>query len=446
MLALLKLIGRPLFRVLFAVEYHGLENVPAGGPVILAANHPSYLDPILIILPLKRVIRYMAWDALFKVPGLGRLISALGAFPVDIRRGKGDAAYREALRVLENGEGLGIFPEGQRSEAGPMGELRSGIARLAIETGAAIVPITIGGASRAWPKHRLLPKPAKIVVRYHQPIYLSETERAEHRDDRSFQHQVIERVAASINRSLAPALRGAAQFEKWYAQPPSHIRSYEWAPLVAALIATLVAGLRHTLGQSWLSIWLPVVVYSLYLLADLTIIKPGREAKWLRNGLPIGFILIWHYWLVRAVGVPAGEFNLLLAGAALAAFFPYFWEDYYTLQKFVRGVVVVYYFSLALLLYWPHPLGVFVAVLSYIAIFSIWQRTNFYRTTTLVMLAALATAIFLAKAFNLVLLAYVELALITVSYLRTFVSAAYDIRKEGDVAIQSAKRMPQRNS
>src|ERR1044072_1004524 len=133
MLALIKLLGRPLFRVLFAIEYYGLENIPASGPVILAGNHPSYLDPLLIVLPVKRVIRFMAWDALFRVPLLGAIIKAMGAFPVDIRRGKGEAAYREALRVLSSGQALGIFPEGQRSERGPMDELRTGAARLAIE-------------------------------------------------------------------------------------------------------------------------------------------------------------------------------------------------------------------------------------------------------------------------------------------------------------------------
>src|SRR5689334_11448999 len=184
MLFLIKLLGRPLFRILFSVEYHGLENVPDSGPVILAGNHPSYLDPILIMLPVQRVIRFMAWDALFRVPLLGRIIKAMGAFPVDIRRGKGEAAYREALRVLASGAALGIFPEGQRSERGPMDELRTGTARLAIETGAPIVPITIGGASRAWPKHRLLPKPAKIVVRYHKPIHPDEFRQSTRLDDR----------------------------------------------------------------------------------------------------------------------------------------------------------------------------------------------------------------------------------------------------------------------
>src|SRR5437867_3718321 len=128
-LSFLKLIGRALFRVLFSVEYHGLENVPDRGPVIIAGNHPSYLDPALVGLPLKRPIRFMAWDALFKVPILGLVIKVIGAFPVDIRRGKGEAAFLEACRVLKSGQVLGIFPEGQRSERGPMGELRTGVAR-----------------------------------------------------------------------------------------------------------------------------------------------------------------------------------------------------------------------------------------------------------------------------------------------------------------------------
>ena len=439
MLALIKLIGRPLFRVLFAVEYYGLENVPASGPIILAGNHPSYLDPLLIAIPIKRVIRFMAWDALFRVPLLGRLIRSLGAFPVDIRRGKGEAAYREALRVLESGDALGIFPEGQRSEAGPMGELRTGVARLAIESGATIVPITIGGASRAWPKHKLLPKPAKIIVRYHQPITLNQEDRAARHDDRSFHQSVMARVAASINRSLAPALHGSASFEKWYRQPPAHIRSYEWAPLIAALITTLVAFLRDTLGQTWWRIWLPVAFYYLYLIADLTLFKPRRETKWLRNVMPVGFIIAWHYWLIRALVVPAGAVNLLLVGVTLAAFFPYFWEDYYTLQKFVRGLVVVYYFSLALMLGWPHPLGVLVATLSFITIFSIWYRTNFYRATVVVTLLAMGTAFYLTRNVDLRLFAYVALAAAAVVYLQTFVNAAYDIRKAGEVSTRTAK-------
>src|SRR5262245_46939803 len=113
--SIIKLIGRPQFLVLLSVENHGVENVPEEGAVIIAGNHPSYLDPLLVGLPIRRKIRFMAWDALFKVPLLGQVIKAVGAFPVDIRKGQGEAAYRQALSVLESGEALGVFPEGQRS-------------------------------------------------------------------------------------------------------------------------------------------------------------------------------------------------------------------------------------------------------------------------------------------------------------------------------------------
>src|SRR5262245_57537082 len=102
--SLIKLIAYPLFRVLFSVEHHGVENVPEDGAVIIAGNHPSYLDPLLVGLPINRTIRFMAWDALFKVPVLGQIIKAVGAFPVDIRKGRGEAAYREALGVLSRGD------------------------------------------------------------------------------------------------------------------------------------------------------------------------------------------------------------------------------------------------------------------------------------------------------------------------------------------------------
>src|SRR5262245_25873620 len=252
--SIIKLIVFPLLRVLFTVEHQGVENVPEDGAVIIAGNHPSYMDPLLVGLPIKRRIRFMAWDALFRIPLLGQVIKAVGAFPVDIRKGRGEAAYREALLVLENGEALGIFPEGQRSDQAAMGDLRAGVARLAIESGAPIVPVTIGGAMRAWPKWKLLPRPAKIIVRYHEPIRLSEEERAANRDNREFQRQVIERVAMSVNRSLLPSIHGAESLEHWYRQPPSHVRSYEWAPALATMIAIIVASRRETLAANWLNV------------------------------------------------------------------------------------------------------------------------------------------------------------------------------------------------
>lgn len=394
MLNFIKLLAFPVFKILFAVEHHGLENVPKEGAVILAGNHPSYLDPLLVALPIKRVIRYMAWDALFKVPLLGFLIRRLGAFPVDIRKGKGESAFQEACKVLQNGDALGIFPEGQRSAAGPMGELKTGTARLAIETGAPIVPITIGGAFRAWPKFKILPKPAKVIVRYHKPIFISEADRETLRSDREFHLKVMNAVAQSINRSLKPNLRGDAHFEHWYKQPPSNIRIYEWVPLLAALIGTLILIIRGTFISNWSSIWLPPLGYYLYLITDLMLIKPSRFAKWARNSMPVWLILLWHYPLTRGLGIPPGEKNTLLIAVSLAAFFAFFWEDYYTLQKFVRGLVAVYYLALVLLLSWPTPLGVFMAITVFILVFCFWYKTIYYWATGVVMLLTIALVIF----------------------------------------------------
>jgi 1-acyl-sn-glycerol-3-phosphate acyltransferase len=431
----IKFLMRPIFRVLFSVEHHGIENIPAAGAVIIAGNHPSYLDPLLVALPIKRALRFMAWDALFKVPVLGQIIRGVGAFPVDIRKGKGESAFREALKVLNNGDALGIFPEGQRSEQAAMGELRTGVARLAIETGAPIVPVTIGGASRAWPKWRLLPRSAKIVVRYHEPIRLDEAERASHREDRDFHQQVMQRVAASINRSLKPAIRGAETIEKWYTQPPPNIRSYEWAPLIATLVTLLVAWRRGALEAHALPVVLICAAYYLYLMADLTIIPPARLSKWIRNSMPIWLIPIWHDFLVRAIAVPAGEQNRLLLGATFAAFFPFFYEDYFSLQKFVRGVVAGYYFSMLLQLWLPHGLGVLVAVLGMIAIFVFWYGVIYRGWIAATMLAAIAAAVWMSDAPILPLPAYAALAFGVILYLQTFVSIAYDIRKAGNVSL-----------
>jgi hypothetical protein len=296
--------------------------------------------------------------------------------------------------------------------------------------------VTIGGAMRAWPKWKLLPRPAKIVVRYHEPIRLSGEERAANRDNREFQRRVTERVATSVNRSLLPSIHGAESLEQWYRQPPSHVRSYEWAPAIATLIAIIVAGRRGTLAAQWMNIILPPAIYYAYLTADLALIKPGRLAKWLRNSMPIWLILAWHYPLTDALILPAGDRNYLLVAAALAAFFPFFYEDYYSVQKFVRGVVASYYFSLAISLALPHGLGTLVAVLGFIAIFVLWQGVIYRKLIAAVMLSAVALAVGFSDEPRAPLLVYAALSLATLAYLQTFITIAYDIRKAGNVSLR----------
>ncbi|HEY9436791.1 MAG TPA: hypothetical protein VI260_35490, partial [Blastocatellia bacterium] len=175
---------------------------------------------------------------------------------------------------------------------------------------------------------------------------------------------------------------------------------------------------RGTLAAHWLNIILPPAIYYAYLAADLALIKPGRLAKWLRNSMPIWLILAWHYPLTSALILPAGDRNDLLVAATLAAFFPFFYENYYTVQKFVRGVVVSYYFSLAISLALPHGLGTLVAVLGFIAIFVLWQEVIYRKLIAAVMLASVALAVGLSDEPRAPLLVYATLAFATIAYLQ----------------------------
>jgi 1-acyl-sn-glycerol-3-phosphate acyltransferase len=156
-------------RLFHAVQFRGAEHVPAWGPVIFAANHPSYFDPIVLTLGQKRSIRFFAIAALLDIPVLGWIVRKFGILPV-VRGGDNEASVQKALRVLGRGGAVGIFPEGRRSLQPIMGDVRPGVGRLAIESGAAVVPVTIFGAYKVWPRHLAIPQPGKIVVVYHPPV------------------------------------------------------------------------------------------------------------------------------------------------------------------------------------------------------------------------------------------------------------------------------------
>jgi hypothetical protein len=152
--------------------------------------------------------------------------------------------------------------------------------------------------------------------------------------------------------------------------------------------------------------------------------------------MPIWLVVIWHNGLTVALTVPQGEKNLLLLAVTIAAFFVFFWEDYFTLQKFVRGLALVYYLSIAMLLLWPNPLGLFVAISFFIITFSLWYRTIYYWATIAVMAIALTFALGSTSEIRVILLAYVALGAATIGYLQTFINAAYDIRKAGSISVK----------
>jgi 1-acyl-sn-glycerol-3-phosphate acyltransferase len=159
-------IGQNLFRIIFfgifRLKVIGRDNIPAAGGVILCSNHISNLDPPLLGTPVPRKVRFMAKAELFKVPLLGSIIAAVGAFPIK-RGGVSKESLRLAASILKEGGVLGIFPEGTRG--GGEGGGKKGAASLALRTGAQVVPVAIIG--KYIPFRRM-----KIV--YGQPLDLSE--------------------------------------------------------------------------------------------------------------------------------------------------------------------------------------------------------------------------------------------------------------------------------
>ncbi len=133
----------------FRVRIHGRESVPKNGPVILASNHTSYIDPPLLAMAMMpQFISFMAKESLFEVPVLGSFITGLGAFPV--RRSKGDRqSIKAALAVLKEEGFLGIFPQGARTLSSEI-EIEQGVSLLASQGNAQVVPIGIRGAGKVW--------------------------------------------------------------------------------------------------------------------------------------------------------------------------------------------------------------------------------------------------------------------------------------------------------
>jgi 1-acyl-sn-glycerol-3-phosphate acyltransferase len=363
-------LAEALFRVLFTYDCVGEEWIPVRGGAVVAANHPSYLDPVLLSLQVERPIRFMAWDALFRVPFLGALVRLFGAFPVDVRAGRGHAAYERAKALVREGHVVGIFPEGRRSRTGWMEEdLRAGAARLALETGAPLVPATIRGAFRAWPHFRALPGLAKIQVRYHEPI-----DPAPYRalGGEEATAALLAELRRRVERTLMPGVKADRRIEALYRRPAPWPRLFEAVPALA--LALLVFWSTRSFAAVW-----PAYAYIGYLVADLLLLPQRRLTKWVRNGSAAGFLLLYGGWALPRLGLPApaGAAALLavLAGAGL----PYLYEHGRLALLFVRGVVAALVLELGALHLAPTPLGPHVALPLFCAAFAWEERAVFWR-------------------------------------------------------------------
>jgi len=165
--SVLRFLFNAVLKIFFRYRVLGGENLPTQGGMIIAANHVSYWDPLVMGcgLPKTKKIHFMAKEELFKVPGLGLIMTWGGTFPV--RRGAADRnAIRTSVSFLEIGDALGIFPEGTRSKTGELKKLQPGMVMIAIKAGVPVIPTAIIGTLK-FSQGCLLPQ---LKVSYGKPV------------------------------------------------------------------------------------------------------------------------------------------------------------------------------------------------------------------------------------------------------------------------------------
>ncbi len=202
---LLRVLVHGINRLAFRTTVDGAEKVPDEGPVIIAPVHRSFIDFFVASEVTRRKLHYMAKDSLWKNPLLAKVLPSVGAFPVH-RESADREALRRAQQVLEAGEVLILFPEGERRTGPVVADLHEGVAFLAARTGATVVPVGIGGSATVMPKGQRLPRPRHIHLVVGDAMPPPERT-GTGRISRSRIHELTERLASKIqdlyDRSVA---------------------------------------------------------------------------------------------------------------------------------------------------------------------------------------------------------------------------------------------------
>ncbi|MER5839033.1 MULTISPECIES: lysophospholipid acyltransferase family protein [Streptomyces] len=191
-------------KLAFRPWVEGLENVPAEGPAILASNHLSFSDSFFLPAVLDRKVTFIAKAEYFTTPGVkGRLTAAffkgVGQLPVDRSgaRGAGEAAIRSGIEVLERGELFGLYPEGTRSPDGRLYRGKpGGLARVALATGAPVLPVAMIDTEKVQPPGKVVPKLVRPGIRIGEPLDFSRYQGMEH--DRFILRAVTDEVMYEI--------------------------------------------------------------------------------------------------------------------------------------------------------------------------------------------------------------------------------------------------------
>ena len=176
---LVKAILTPILRLLFRPTIKGGQHLPAEGAAILAGNHTTFLDNFMIPLVVPRRVTFLAKSDYFTGRGpkgwlQKQFFSGVGMIPIDRSGGEAsEAALRTGLRVLTDGDLLGLYPEGTRSPDGKLYRGKTGVARMALEAGVPVIPVGLVGMFALQPAGRMMPKLGKVEVRIGRPLDFS---------------------------------------------------------------------------------------------------------------------------------------------------------------------------------------------------------------------------------------------------------------------------------
>lgn len=163
-------ITRLTLRLLFGAEHHDTHHIPREGPAILVSNHPTISDPFVVAFGTRRWVTWLAYEDALEWPVAGDLMRLYCAIPLNLERPR-PSSIKACYATLARGRLLGLFFEGERSfTCGLNQPLKPGAARMALRTGVPIVPVTVAGGRRVWPRERALPRRGKVIVRYHPRI------------------------------------------------------------------------------------------------------------------------------------------------------------------------------------------------------------------------------------------------------------------------------------
>jgi 1-acyl-sn-glycerol-3-phosphate acyltransferase len=203
-----------LSRAYFGLRLRGTEHIPGEGGLVIVPNHQTYADPPLVTIPVRRPVYYMAWSRLFDIPVFSRFIRLLRAFPVDIDA-RDPRATREAVRLLQRGAALMIFPEGERTADGRLQRFKPGAFRLAVSLDVPVLPVTIAGGNDSWPPGRMLPRRGHITITYH-PILRADSSLAARLAARDLAHRTRTAILSAMPqaaRTPDPGLTEASDSE-----------------------------------------------------------------------------------------------------------------------------------------------------------------------------------------------------------------------------------------